>query len=218
MAVSIFDLDNTLLAGDSDYAWGEFLVEEGIVDRDYYQEKNAGFYQQYQQGDLDILEYLDFALAPLAAHPMATLDKLHAKFMAEKIHYMLLPKAHELVLDHKARGHRCLIITATNSFIAAPICKKLGIGEFIGSDPEVIDGAYTGRVAGVPSFREGKIARLSQWLDANKLTLEGSFAYSDSINDLPLLEAAENPVVVDGDEPLKAHAQAQGWPTISLRD
>ncbi len=218
MALSIFDLDNTLIAGDSDYAWGEFLVEEGVVDGEFYQQRNAHFYQQYQQGELDIQEYLAFALAPLAEHSMAALNEMHTQFMTQKIQHMLLPKAHELVLEHQARGDQCLVITSTNSFVAAPICKRLGIDEFIASEPEIVDGAYTGRVAGTPSFREGKITRLSQWLDNHQVTLTGSYAYSDSINDLPLLEAVANPVVVDGDQMLQAHALEQGWPCISLRD
>lgn len=218
MALSIFDLDNTLIAGDSDYAWGEFLVEEGIVEGAYYQQQNSHFYQQYQQGELDIQEYLAFALAPLAAHSIAVLNQLHARFMNRKILPMLLPRAHELIIKHQAQGDTCLVITSTNSFVATPICKRLGIDNVIASEPELVDGRFTGRVAGTPSFREGKIERLTQWLDDHDMDLVGSHAYSDSINDLPLLGAAEHPVVVDGDALLTAHALQHGWPCISLRD
>ena len=217
MALAIFDLDNTLIAGDSDYAWGEFLVEKGLVDPIDYKKQNDYFYQQYQRGSLDIEEYLTFALAPLASHDSDSLQQWHNEFMQTKIAPMLLDSAKELLLQHRNQGDYLLIITSTNSFITGPICKLLEVDDYIATDPEQIAGSYTGRVAGTPAYREGKIERLNQWLTSNDQSLKGSYGYSDSINDLPLLEAVDYPVVVDGDQLLKDHASARGWPSISLR-
>ena len=218
MVVAIFDLDNTLIAGDSDHAWGEFLVEKEIVDAKVFKEKNDFFYLQYQRGELDIDAYLSFALEPLARLDRPLLTRLHDEFMRKKIDTLLLPKASALIEDHHRQGHTSLIITSTNSFVAAPIAKLLGVQHFIGSDVEEINGAYTGRPTGIPSYQGGKIKRLNAWLAEQNLSLAGSFGYSDSLNDIPLLEAVEHPVVVDGDEKLVAHATKLGWPCISLRN
>lgn len=218
MALAIFDLDHTLLAGDSDLAWGEYLVANGLVDGDEYAHKNEYFYQQYTQGVMDIYEFLEFALEPLAANDMQTLNNWHADYMDCKIKPMLQDKARNLLQKHRDQGDTLLIITATNSFVAGPICELHRVDDYIATRPEMKDGRYTGKVDGTPSYREGKITRLKEWLVEKGISLEGSYGYSDSFNDLPLLEAVDHPHVVDGDDALTAHAKAQGWPCISLHD
>ncbi len=218
MALAIFDLDNTLIAGDSDHAWGEFLIEKGLVDSVEYKERNDYFYQQYQQGGLDIMEYLNFSLAPLAAHDRDSLKQFHDEFMALKIQPMLLDSASALLAEHRQRGDYLLIITSTNSFITGPICQLLGVDDFIATDPEVSEDRFTGKVAGTPAYQDGKITRLKEWLATHRQSLQDSYGYSDSINDLPLLQHVDHPFVVDGDPALRAHANAQGWPCISLRN
>ncbi|MBV1921904.1 MAG: HAD-IB family hydrolase [Pseudomonadales bacterium] len=216
--LAIFDLDNTLLNGDSDHAWGEFLVTQGYVDGAYYEARNDKFYQDYKNGTLDINEYLEFALAPLTEHSMEALALMHQQFMQDTIKPMLLNKAAALLDNHRQQGHFLLIITATNSFVTHPIAKLLGVDDILATDPEIIDDKYTGKIAGTPCFQEGKVARLNQWLTDNQYSLDGSYFYSDSINDLPLLEVVEKPVAVDADEKLTAIAQQRDWPIISLRD
>lgn len=218
MALAIFDLDNTLIAGDSDHAWGEFLVEKGVVDPIEYQQKNNYFYQQYQLGQMDIYEYVNFAFLPLAANDLNRLRQWHQEFMREKIQPLLLPQSSQLLAHHRNQGDYLLIITSTNSFITGPICNLLGVDDFIATEPEMENGRYTGKLKGVPSYREGKITRLNAWLRDNDMSLENSYGYSDSINDMPLLEQVDNPVVVDGDPELLAEAQRRGWPCISLRE
>lgn len=216
MPLAIFDLDNTLLAGDSDYLWGQFLGEIGAVDRDAYERENERFYAEYREGRLDIMAFLAFSLAPLAANTPADLSAWHARFMREKIEPCITPAAERLVERHRAAGDTLMIITATNAFVTAPIAARLGIAELIATEPEKIGDRYTGRVAGTPSFRDGKVERLQRWLDTHAKTLEGAYFYSDSHNDLPLLERVDNPVAVDPDDALRTHAQAHGWPIISL--
>ena len=218
MALAIFDLDNTLLHGDSDHAWGEFLVQKGIVEEASFKEANDHFYEQYKQGKLDIFEYLHFALEPLTQHSLEQLHAWHQEFMSEIIEPMILPKAEELLAKHKALNDYILIITATNLFVTEPIAKRLGVDAILASDPEFIDGKYTGKVAGTPCFQDGKVTRLKAWLKDNDHSLSGSYFYSDSHNDLPLLEMVEKPVVVDADETLLQHAQDNEWPIITLRD
>ena len=217
MPLALFDLDNTLLAGDSDYAWGEFLVHEKRVDPDHYARMNEQFYDDYQQGQLDISEYLRFALAPLAALEPADLEALHQKFMSEVVSKMWLPAAQALVEKHRAAGDQLMIITATNRFIVEPICQRFGISAIIATEPERKEGRYTGNVVGVPSYQQGKVTRLQYWLDEHNETLAGSSFYSDSINDLPLLSAVEKPVVVNPDPLLLAEAKQRGWPVLDLR-
>lgn len=217
MPLAIFDLDNTLLSGDSDYLWGEFLCDRGIVDRERYDRENRRFYEEYKQGTLDIMAFLEFSLKPLSQHDMETLIAWHRDFMAEKIEPLITEKATSLVARHRADGHTLLIVTATNAFVTAPIAKRLGIDNLIATDPEIVDGRYTGHVAGEPSFRDGKVVRLNQWLTDKSETLDGSWFYSDSHNDMPLLEQVENPVAVDPDETLQQEAETRGWPVISLR-
>ncbi len=217
MNLAIFDLDNTLINGDSDYLWGQFLVEQGLVDGDFYEKENLRFYDEYRAGSLDIHEFLRFSLAALAAHPLDKMLALREKFMSEKIPPLMLPAAAHLLKQHKDKGHTLLIITATNHFVTSPIADCLGVDDIIATDPEFIDGRYTGQVSGTPSFREGKVERLKHWLAANKQDLENSWFYSDSHNDLPLLELVTQPVVVDADDTLLQHAKTKGWPSISLR-
>jgi HAD superfamily hydrolase (TIGR01490 family) len=218
MALAIFDLDNTLLAGDSDHAWGEFLVAKGIVDSDEFKAKNDEFYRQYQQGGLDIDAYLHFALSPLSKYNRRELNAMHATFMDEYITPLRLPKADALLQQHRDAGDFLMIITATNSFVTAPIADALGVKTLLASEGEIIDGRYTGRPSGIPCFKSGKVSRLKLWLAETQYSLDGSYFYSDSHNDLPLLEAVDHAVAVDPDATLNAAAVAAGWPVISLRD
>lgn len=217
MSLAIFDLDNTLIGGDSDHAWGEFLCEKGIVDVEEYRRANDYFYDQYKNGGLDIFEFLAFALKPLAQLPRPKLEQLHQQFMQEKIEPIMLPKAEELLKNHKEKGDFLLIITATNRFVTAPIAERLRVDAIIATDPEEIDGEYTGKVAGIPCFQAGKVERLQAWLAENDHSLEGSYFYSDSHNDLPLLEEVTHPVAVNPDETLEDHANNHLWPVLDLR-
>ncbi len=222
MPLALFDLDNTLIAGDSDYEWGRFLVSIGKVDAELYQRANEGFYRDYQRGQLDIQEYLRFALAPLAAMGLDELRDVHQRFMEEIIQPLWLPKAEALVARHRDQGDELMIITATNRFVVEPICRTLGVTEIIATEPAMSGGRYTGAVVGEPSFKEGKVIRLRQWMLAQGReigrALEGSFFYSDSSNDLPLLTAVANPIAVDPDDELRREAETRGWPVISLRE
>lgn len=220
MRLALFDLDNTLLAGDSDFEWAQFLIEQGVLDREVYEARNLEFYQQYKAGTLDIHEFLDFQLKPLSRHPRSQLDAWHLEFMRRKIRPIILPKAKELVQRHFDAGDLCAIVTATNSFVTAPIAREFGIEHLLATDPEQKGGEFTGGVQGIPCFRDGKVERLERWLAGRGLGLpsfsESSF-YSDSLNDLPLLGRVSNPVAVDPDDTLRAHAGRHGWPVISLR-
>lgn len=217
MNLALFDLDNTLLAGDSDFEWAQFLIDRGVLDREVYAARNQTFYDQYKAGTLDIREFLDFQLKPLSRHPRPVLDAWHGEYMRERILPMIRDSARALVGQH--RGEVRVIITATNSFVTAPIARAFGIEHLIATEPEVRDGAFTGGVSGTPCFREGKIERLEAWLTGRGESLKNvikSTFYSDSRNDLPLLERVSHPVAVDPDDALRAHAAARGWPVISL--
>ena len=220
MNLALFDLDNTLLSGDSDFEWSQFLVEEGVLERELFESRNMAFYEQYKAGTLNITEFLDFQLAPLSRHARKVLDEWHAEFMRRKIRPMMGAKARDLVTTHQEAGDVCVIVTATNSFVTAPIAREFGVENLIATDPEQKDGEFTGGVAGVPSFREGKVVRMENWL-AERGWNWGSFRetwfYSDSLNDLPLLSKVKHPVAVDPDATLRAHAEKQGWTVISLR-
>lgn len=217
MKLVLFDLDNTLLAGDSDFEWAQFLIEQGVLDREVYEARNQDFYDQYKAGTLDIFEFLDFQLKPLSRHPRAVLDAWHREFMARKIRPLIRDSARALVERHRADMR--VVITATNSFVTAPIAREFGIGHLIATEPEQRDGEFTGNAAGVPCFREGKVRRLESWLALQGMTMasfDESWFYSDSLNDLPLLERVTHPVAVDPDATLRAHAEKLGWPIISL--
>ena len=220
MNLALFDLDNTLLAGDSDFQWAQHLIGHQVVDREVYEARNVEFYEQYKDGTLDIHEFLDFQLKPLSRHARSQLDAWHREFMEQRILPIIAPGARELVNRHRLGGDLCVIITATNSFVTGPIARELGVEHLIATEPERKDGKFTGQVSGVPCFREGKITRLENWMDERNLTwlsfLESWF-YSDSLNDLPLMQKVTHPVAVDPDATLKAHAIRNEWPIISLR-
>lgn len=218
MTLAIFDLDNTLIAGDSDHLWGEFLCQKGLVDDQQFRAENDRFYADYQRGDLDIEAYVQFVLAPLAGRSLDELALLHADFMRDSIDALLLPAAATLIEHHRERGHRLLIITATNEFITRPIGTRLGITDLLGCAVEVRDGKLTGGTVGTLTYREGKVARLREWLAAQNESLEGAWFYSDSHNDLPLLALVDNPVAVDPDDQLELAARDRGWPVMTLRD
>jgi HAD superfamily hydrolase (TIGR01490 family) len=220
MNLALFDLDNTLLDCDSDYEWGQFLVDRGVLGREEYEAQNAAYYEQYKAGTLDIHEFLGFALRPLAAHAPADLERWHAQFMAERIRPAIGERARALVRGHLEAGDLCAVVTATNSFVTAPIAREFGVAHLVATEPERVGGRFTGRVDGTPCFREGKIARVEAWLAGEGQTLGGfarSVFYSDSHNDLPLLERVTRPVAVDPDRALAAEAARRGWPVISLR-
>ncbi|MCK5639959.1 MAG: HAD family hydrolase [Gammaproteobacteria bacterium] len=217
MSLAIFDLDNTLLGGDSDYLWGEFLVEQGIVDGEFYLRENERYYEEYKAGTLDIFAYQRFCLAPIANREPEELQRWHAQFMTEKIAPIMLPAARELLTKHREQEDELLIITATNRFITGPIASAFGVDSLLATEPEQKDGRYTGDIVGIPCFQDGKVKRLEQWLQQTGHNLAGSWFYSDSRNDLPLLEMVEHPVAVDADETLESHAKSKGWEIISLR-
>jgi len=215
--LALFDLDNTLLSGDSDFEWAQFLIEQGVLDREVYEARNQTFFEQYKAGTLDIYEFLDFQLKPLSRHPRSVLDAWHREFMQRKILPMVRDSARELVARHEADLR--VVITATNSFVTAPIAREFGIEHLIATEPEARDGEFTGEVTDIPCFRDGKVKRLEAWLESQGCELQSfgqSWFYSDSMNDLPLLERVTHPVAVDPDDRLRAHAQARGWPVISL--
>ncbi|MFI3190661.1 phosphoserine phosphatase [Crenothrix sp. D3] len=218
MSLAIFDLDNTLIADDSDYLWGQFLVDQGIVDKAQYENANAKFYDDYQQGTLDIVEFLNFSLRPLADNPVEKLYQWRTQFIEQIITPILLKPAQELVDKHRDRGDTLLVITATNRFVTEPIVKLYGIDNLLATTPEFINGQYTGGFEGVPCFREGKVTLLKEWLKNSTETLENSWFYSDSHNDLPLLKLVDYPVAVDPDEKLAIVAKQANWSMISLRN
>lgn len=221
MQLALFDLDNTLLAGDSDFEWGQFLISRGVVDPDVQARNNQQFYEQYQAGTLDIDAFLAFQLAPLARHARAELDAWHREFMARHIRPIMTAAARDLIRHHRDAGALCAIVTATNSFVTGPIARELDVPHLVATIPaQDGQGNFTGQPAGIPCFREGKIARVKLWLESMGLwfgSFEQSWFYSDSHNDLPLLQQVTHPVAVDPDPRLRAHAEAAGWPVISLR-
>ncbi len=216
--LALFDLDNTLIAGDSDHAWGEFLCTHGHVDAGVYRSRNEQYYREYQAGTLDMQAFLEFALQPLRDNPPDQLLEWRSEFLQECIEPLLLPDARSLLDKHRVRGDQIVIITATNRFITQPIAEMLGVETLLATEPEMHDGRYTGRVAGPACFQEGKIIHLQNWAaDAGCDPFEAHF-YSDSANDLPLLEKVSFPCAVDPDEQLRALAIERDWPVISLRD
>ncbi len=222
MDLVLFDLDNTLLSCDSDFEWAQFLIDKGVLDREVQEAKNQEFYEHYRAGTLDIHAFLDFQLMPLSRHERHELDKWHQEFMAARIRPMIGPAAQALVKRHLDEGALTAIVTATNSFVTGPIAQAFGIPHLIATvaAQEPTGGRFSGRVRGLPSFREGKIARVEAWLEALGLwwgSFERSFFYSDSLNDLPLLVRVSDPVAVDPDPTLRRHAERHHWPILSLR-
>ncbi|MGI9570920.1 MAG: HAD family hydrolase [Desulfobulbia bacterium] len=211
MTLALFDLDNTLLSGDSDYAWGEFLVEKGIVDAQYYAHKNAQHFEDYKAGKLDMDKFIEFQLEPLKSNPRDLLEDIRVLFLREVIQPMISYRARSLVHDHRQQGHTLIIITATNRFITQPIAQEFGIEQLIATEVEEINGAFTGKTFDIPSFSEGKVTRLKAWLENNEENLEGSWFYSDSHNDLPLLNLVDNPVALNPDTVLRKEAERRQW-------
>ena len=220
MNLALFDLDNTLLSGDSDFEWAQFLIGKGVLDREVHEARNIEFFEQYKAGTLDIHAFLDFQLAPLSRHPRSELDAWHREFLATRIRPLISTAARELVEKHAANGDLLAIVTATNSFVTGPIAHEFNVPHLIATIPAQENGRFTGQPRGTPSFREGKIVRVDAWLESLGLWLgsfEQSWFYSDSLNDLPLLEKVTHPVAVDADATLTQVATKRGWPQISLR-
>lgn len=217
MTLAIFDLDHTLIDGDSDHAWGEFMIEKGLVDSADYRKKNDQFYADYLAGSLDITAYQEFVLNALSRYTLDELQALHREFMATKIKPMRLAKAGKLLDKHRRNGDFLLIMTSTNRFIAGPIATALGVDHLLASEGKIRRNRYTGDIEGVACFADGKVKRLQAWLGGSGQSLRGSSFYSDSHNDLPLLKLVDNPVAVDPDETLRRFATRMDWPIISLR-
>lgn len=223
MNLALFDLDNTLLAGDSDFEWAQFLIAQGVLDREVHEARNQTFYEQYKAGTLDIHEFLDFQLKPLSRHARNELDAWHREFMAARIRPLMTPAAQTLVGRHRDAGDLCALVTATNSFVTGPIAREFGIPHLIATVPaqaDAVSGRFTGKPRGTPAFRDGKIARVEAWLESLGLCWQSfprSWFYSDSHNDLPLLMKVSDPVAVDPDDTLRAHAASAGWAVCSLR-
>lgn len=217
MGLALFDLDNTLIAGDSDHLWGDFLVSQGRVDAIEHKALNAHFYDQYKNGELNIDEYLAFALGPMAGMTKETLAPLQRQFVRDHIEPILLDAAFALLEQHRALGDTLVIITATNTLVTQPIADRLGVEHLIGCEAEIIEGCYTGKPTGMPSFAQGKVARIQTWCEENKKSMENAVFYSDSHNDLPLLRTVDRAVAVDPDDRLREEAVRKGWDVISLR-
>ena len=217
MRLALFDLDNTLLAGDSDHSWGEFLCQRGLVDAVAYQARNDAFYADYCAGKLDVVAYQNFSQAILGRTEMAQLAQWHAEFMREVIEPIILAKGEALLAQHREAGDKLVIITATNRFVTAPIAARLGVDTLLATECGMQDGRYTGQITGVPCYQGGKVVRLGEWLQETGYSLDDSYFYSDSRNDLPLLEQVAHPVAVDPDDTLRASAGERGWPVLSLR-
>ena len=217
MALALFDLDETLLAGDSDYLWGKHLVEQGVVDGDYYERKNREFYEQYKSGTLDIYEFSRFAFKPLSEHSISDLKQWRKQFVEEKIKPIMTAKGIDALEKHRAAGNHIVIITSTNRFITQPIAELYNVHQLIATEPEMVNGKYTGELI-VPCFAHHKIDRLNEWLQLEGYNLENSYGYSDSHNDIPLLDAVTHAFAVDPDESLQAHAEKNHWQIISFRD
>jgi len=218
MRLALFDLDHTLITGDSDHMWGDYMIERGLVEREHHKRQNDRFYEDYKAGTLDIAAYTRFALEPLVRLGAERLLPLRTEFVATRIDPIVAPAAPALIERHRIQGDELAIITATNRFVTEPIAQLLGIDELLATDPEQVDGRYTGNIAGVPCYREGKVTRLEQWLAQRGERVEHITFYSDSHNDLPLLRHVQAPFAVDPDATLRAEAQRRGWPIITLRE
>ena len=219
MALAIFDLDNTLLAGDSDHRWGEFLCDVGLANAEAFRQKNDAFYADYQAGSLDMTAYLDFVLEPLTGMERSAVRSLQRQFVAECIEPMLLDKAFDLLNEHRIKGDTLLMMTATHAVVAEPVAARLGFEHWLGSGVSIHDDRYTGKAEGSPCFQQGKVDHLADWQSRHSdiADPDDCWFYSDSHNDLPLLSAVGHPVAVDPDDTLRAHAEANHWPIMSLR-
>lgn len=221
MNLALFDLDNTLLSGDSDFEWAQFLIAKGLVDQETHEARNLEFYEHYKAGTLDINAFLEFQLAPLTQHDRRQLDQWHKEFMETHIRPIIANAARNLVAQHSQAGDLMAIVTATNTFVTGPIAQEFGISHLIGTIPAHENGHFLGIARGVPSFREGKITRVASWLESLGLwwgSFDTTYFYSDSLNDLPLMETVSQPIAVDPDPTLKEIALKRGWPVISLRN
>jgi len=218
--LALFDLDHTLLTLDSDEAWVEFLIEEGILDRAEFERANHQLVARYRAGEATSVEFTHFYMSTLVGREPALLDAWHAKYLVRKIRPAISAAARDLLAKHRTAGHLMIMTTATGRFIVAPIARELGLENVIATEPEMKDGRYTGRVAGTPNMREGKVTRLEAWLGERAMALDDfreSWFYSDSVNDLPLLSRVTHPVAVNPDPPLSKIARERGWPQIQIK-
>ena len=209
MKLALFDLDHTLLNTDSDHSWGEFLVNEGLVDPVRHRAMNDKFYEDYKAGQLDPIAYNEFVFEFLTQHDNTYLIELHEQFMHKVIRPQMRPEGFAAIEKHRAAGHALVGITATSDFITAPIFREFGINEIIATNAEVVEGKYTGKVINTPCYQKGKLTRLDQWLAGRDVS--ESWAYSDSINDRFLLEYADHAIAVNPDDRLEALAKEQAW-------
>lgn len=217
--LALFDLDNTLLEGDSDHAWGEFLINKNLVEEQAHRAKNDYFYDQYKQGALDIHGYVAFTLEPVMQLDSNQRAQLLAEFMEQSVEPIVLNKGRELVRSHLEAGDFCIIITATNEFISAPIARLFDIDLLIATELQINDDKYNGKISGTPCYQDGKVSKLNAWINQRRenFKLSDAVFYSDSINDLPLLQEVATPVAVDPDQRLRDKAESEGWKILTLR-
>ena len=214
---AIFDLDNTILNGDSDYSWINFLIEKRLVDKDEYERKNKYFYDQYYQGKLNYDEWAEFALTTIKGKKPEEIEDILSKFLSEIIEPMINIYALKLLHDHTHNNDIMLLASATNSVIVEPIAKRLGFKNIVSTEVEIIDEIYTGKVLGIPALSEGKLIKVKEWMLQNSIeSFDNTSFYSDSINDLPLLAAVSKPVAVNPDDMLREECRKRSWEIIDL--
>jgi HAD superfamily hydrolase (TIGR01490 family) len=211
MALALFDLDKTLIVGDSDYLWGEFLVEKGLVDKNTYQQTNQAFFDDYARGKLNMDKYLEFCLKPLTQHSLDKLLELRREFVLTKIKPQIYAKGVEIINKHKQDGDFILVISATNEFIVAGVLELFTFDDFLATNAEFKNNKYTGKSIGTPCFQDGKVVNLNNWLKIHNFDLKNSYFYSDSFNDLPLLKIVDNPIATNPDDKLKNIALQNDW-------
>jgi HAD superfamily hydrolase (TIGR01490 family) len=215
--LAIFDLDNTILNGDSDYSWINFLIEKRLVDKDEYERKNKYFYNQYYQGKLNYDEWAEFALTTIKGKKPEEIEDILSKFLSEIIEPMINIYALKLLHDHTHNNDIMLLASATNSVIVEPIAKRLGFKNIVSTEVEIIDEIYTGKVLGIPALSEGKLIKVKEWMLQNRIeSFDNTSFYSDSINDLPLLAAVSKPVAVNPDDMLREECRKRSWEIIDL--
>jgi HAD superfamily hydrolase (TIGR01490 family) len=215
--LAIFDLDNTILNGDSDYSWINFLIEKGFVNKDEYERKNKYFYDQYYQGKLNYDEWAEFALTTIKGKKPEEIEDILSKFLNEVIEPMINIYALKLLHDHTHNNDIMLLASATNSVIVEPIAKRLGFKNIVSTEVEIIDEIYTGKVLGIPALSEGKLIKVKEWMLQNRIeSFDNTSFYSDSINDLPLLAAVSKPVAVNPDDMLRKECRKRSWEIIDL--